>query len=215
MEDGGAERGRVSPYRLGKHDGIGSSKPAMKTKDAALVMQKLVRGFFVRRWSIKRLKELRAQRRALTWDLADSLIKELLEQELIPDLLVEIVTNLSPEAFAPYPGWLKEQLDMAEEVVKAVVEAEAQLIVREASRELVKHYLVAAYARGTRSPELTLCAVVPGQRQHREQDKTQRRRALSVHRTRNPRARSAPDALPALPRGRAPLHRRLPNRLRR
>jgi len=48
---------------------------------------------------------------------------------------------MSPEAFAPYPSWLKEQLQIAESVIGEVIGEEADAIVRESSRELIKVYL--------------------------------------------------------------------------
>ena len=62
-------------------------------------------------------------------------------EDLIPDLLVEIVTSLSLDSFALYLGWMQDQLDWEEAVIKAVVDQEALAVVKEASLEVVQHYL--------------------------------------------------------------------------
>ena len=88
---------------------------------AATRLQRVIRGHIVRRWSNQTLRRIRVQRKALTLELSEMLIREVLEGEVIPDLLIDIITNgHDSAALAPHPPWLQQQLQLAEMILGEV-----------------------------------------------------------------------------------------------
>lgn len=67
------------------------------------------------------IRKVRAQRRALTYALAEDIISEYLKQEAVPDVLVEVVTSSSSDAFAPHPEWLRDQIGVANSIIDDLV----------------------------------------------------------------------------------------------
>ena len=108
---------------------------------AATRLQCVVRGHRVRKWSTPTIRRIRAQRKDLTAELWNMLEREVLESEVIPDLLIEIITSMDAAQFAPHPQWLQQQLLMSEIILGDVVATMAHDVVREASHELIKFYL--------------------------------------------------------------------------
>lgn len=99
------------------------------------------------------MSRVKVQRRALTYALADDIITDYLIREAIPDLLVEVVSSADPDAFAPHPDWLMEQLALADEVIDAVVDSTAHEVVREATRDLIRAYMAREAQLPTRATD--------------------------------------------------------------
>jgi hypothetical protein len=89
---------------------------------AAARLQRVFRGHIVRQWSTPTLRRIHVQRKALVSELSEMLIREVVEGEVIPDLLIEIITSeRDAAAFAPHPPWLQQQLQLAEGILGEVV----------------------------------------------------------------------------------------------
>ena len=84
---------------------------------AATRLQRALRGHIVRRWSTPTIRRIRAQRKALSLELFDVVLREVVEGELIPDMLIEIITSMDPSSFAPHPQWMQEQIKLSEAIL--------------------------------------------------------------------------------------------------
>jgi hypothetical protein len=68
-------------------------------------------------------------------------IREVVDIDAIPNLLIEIITSMDPSMFAPHPQWLQEQLQLSDAILSEVIAGLAREVVREASQELIKFYI--------------------------------------------------------------------------
>jgi len=108
---------------------------------AATRIQRVVRGHIVRRWSTATLRCVRAHRKVLTADIFETVLVEVVEGEMVPDVLIEIITSMDSSVFAPHPKWLQQQIKLSEAIISEVLASMAREVVREASQELIKIYL--------------------------------------------------------------------------
>jgi len=106
------------------------------------VIQKVFRGHAVRKWTTRKIREIRAFRRELTRHIMNEVLHDVLEKEFVPDILVEIVTAMPPDIFAPHPAWLRDQLAAAEKITTETVTKLIREVVRETFNDLVNEYLM-------------------------------------------------------------------------
>eukprot|EP00960_Hanusia_phi_P034155 750882-Hanusia_phi.AAC.2 len=111
-------------------------------RSAANVIQKVFRGHAVRKWTTRKIREIRAFRRELTRHIMNEVLHDVLEKEFVPDILVEIVTAMPPDIFAPHPAWLRDQLAAAEKITTETVTKLIREVVRETFNDLVNEYLM-------------------------------------------------------------------------
>jgi len=48
-------------------------------------------------------------------------LREVVDGEMIPDMLIEIIMGMDPVHFAPHPEWLQEQLQLSEDILGEVI----------------------------------------------------------------------------------------------
>ena len=129
-------------------------------RTAANMIQKVFRGHSVRTWTNRKIREMRVLRKDLTRYIMTQILHDVLEKEFVPDILVEVVTSMSPEVFAPHPAWLRDQLAAAEKITKETVTKLIREVVRETFNDLVNEYLVKERMeqkkKGSKSDQLAL-----------------------------------------------------------
>ena len=79
---------------------------------------------------------------------------EVVEGEMVPDVLIEIITSMDPSVFAPHPKWLQQQIQLSEAIISEVLKSMAREVVREPAASSCCHEVawqtLAACLRGVR-----------------------------------------------------------------